>query len=160
MLQRFGVHEDSISEDDADNKNGDASNNDPNNADKSDDSGSDSKFDGVICGWDLEFTFQRLAILGTVLNGGKVGGSAKLSNTEDGKKDVPFFYATNDDLYDCVGGFAIPGTGRIEERGIQDNSLIQTLQICCNIFPLTYYNLIILRRLWIELIFIQLFVQY
>jgi ribonucleotide monophosphatase NagD (HAD superfamily) len=92
-------------------------------------SGDKPKYDGVIMGWDLEFTFRRLAIMGAILNGGRVDEvlvSSSVSSektdeetslqpkglkSETPKKAPPFFYATNDDLFDKVEGFPVPGTG-------------------------------------------------
>lgn len=54
-------------------------------------------YDGVVVGFDMRFSFRKLAIVSSIL----------ASRTEC------FFYATNDDPYDVVRGHMIPGTGAL-----------------------------------------------
>mmetsp|Transcript_17505 Transcript_17505/g.37832 ORF Transcript_17505/g.37832 Transcript_17505/m.37832 type:complete len:222 (+) Transcript_17505:3-668(+) len=53
------------------------------------------RFDGVVSGWDLGFSFYKLAKASLVFQ----------------NHPECFFYATNDDAADKVGGFLLPGNG-------------------------------------------------
>ncbi|KAF4664487.1 hypothetical protein FOL47_005098 [Perkinsus chesapeaki] len=60
---------------------------------------SSPKIDGIVLGWDLAFSFNKLC---------RVSLAFELA-----QNDNFFFYATNDDMFDQIGPWRIPATGTI-----------------------------------------------
>jgi len=74
----------------------------------------DEQYDGVVVGLDTRLNYGKIVRAVGVLGGGK-NPTERAAGGGAGHRKRTFFYASNDDAYDIVDGWFVPGTGGIVE---------------------------------------------